>query len=332
MAAILMALLIGVLAPPWLSTDAYGYIAYGRMQAIYGLNPYQSKPSSLLGFDDPVFPFLEWDVVSVYGPLWSWLMALIALALKSFPLLTSVIVVKLVAFMAHIFLAFGVAQLARMVAPRLEAAAFIFVAFSPLYVIEGPGSGHNDAVMLCLVIWGVVHWQRGNLRRACLLIGLAGATKFIAFPLLFWLIGRHFFGHGRNLALAIKLAAIGCLPFLMLQLYFVSNSTGLFEAIAAYFADTPGKHAMPRTSSLVFFFAVFLGCSLAVIFTRLMHWTSAWTIVTSLAIVTIGPPWPWYLMWPGIFLLTGYSKRLQYAVIPYIGAGYLLMLGYSITP
>ena len=42
-----------VLGPPQPLTDVFNYVLYGRMQALYGLNPYQAVSRSVLG--DPVY-------------------------------------------------------------------------------------------------------------------------------------------------------------------------------------------------------------------------------------------------------------------------------------
>ena len=53
-AAALTALML--LAPPLLSTDVFSYVAYGRIGALYGANPYVHGPSAFAL--DPSYPFI----------------------------------------------------------------------------------------------------------------------------------------------------------------------------------------------------------------------------------------------------------------------------------
>lgn len=330
--AVALALVIASFAPPWLSSDTYAYLAYARMQVLYGINPYAFTTSALQAVGDPLSSFFLWDVVSSYGPAWTFITAAVVAVLSAFPLIVQVIAMKWLAAAAHVALAFGVARLAQLVAPQLKDAAFVLIAFSPLYVMEAAGSGHNDAAMLALSVWGVVAWQLGLLRRACLLLGLAGAVKFLPFMLLFWLIGQRWFRQGRDWRSATLLLCIGMAPFVVLQLFFLSQDAAFLAALSAHFSSAFGKHAMPATQWIIPFLIVLGACSVAVVMTRLMHWTVAWTLVTVLAVFLIGPPWPWYLMWPGVFLLAGYSRYLKLAVIPFVFSGFMLMLGYSMIP
>src|SRR5436190_15134638 len=57
-ATVVAAHVIFALAPPLLSQDLFGYLAYARMGAEHGLDPYTHFPSEEPG--DPVFAFLGW--------------------------------------------------------------------------------------------------------------------------------------------------------------------------------------------------------------------------------------------------------------------------------
>ena len=61
-----------LLAPPLFSTDMFSYMAYGRVGALYGANPYLHGPSAFAL--DPVYPFIAARWVSTptaYGPLFT---------------------------------------------------------------------------------------------------------------------------------------------------------------------------------------------------------------------------------------------------------------------
>src|SRR5438270_5991633 len=68
-----------LLAPPLLSTDIFSYQFYGRMDAIYGANPYLAGPHAVAL--DPLFPYIgaKWTYTpTVYGPLFTALSYLLA--------------------------------------------------------------------------------------------------------------------------------------------------------------------------------------------------------------------------------------------------------------
>jgi hypothetical protein len=302
------------------------------MQALYGLNPYEFRASELVKAGDILGSFFLWDVVSPYGPAWTALCVAIVTILGSAPLLAQVIAIKLIAALAQIALACGSARLTQLIAPKFTAAAFVFIAFNPLYLIEGPGTGHNDLSMLALLVWGAICWQQGFFKRASLLLGLAGAIKFLPFVLLFWLAAQRLFRRETDLKASLILLGIGLAPFFFLQSFFLVSNTGFFLAPVTHFFDTTGKHAFPAAEGIAPFASMVGVCSFAVIMTRLMHWSVAWTLVTGLAMVMIGPPWPWYLTWSGAFLFAGYSRWLRLSVVPFICAAFLLTFGYSIVP
>jgi hypothetical protein len=59
-----------VLGPPLLSQDVFGYLAFARMGALHGLDPYTRLPSEAP--TDPVFGFLGWPFQhSPYGSLFT---------------------------------------------------------------------------------------------------------------------------------------------------------------------------------------------------------------------------------------------------------------------
>src|SRR5688572_7582048 len=63
-------LLLAFLAPPVLSRDVFGYVAYHRVPFRYGLNPYIHGRSTLEQVGDPSAAFIVWDTPLPYGPLW----------------------------------------------------------------------------------------------------------------------------------------------------------------------------------------------------------------------------------------------------------------------
>ena len=68
--AIVLANVILLLGPPLISQDVFGYLAFARLGALHGLDPYTHVAAEAP--TDAVFPFLGWPFQhSPYGPLFT---------------------------------------------------------------------------------------------------------------------------------------------------------------------------------------------------------------------------------------------------------------------
>ncbi|HXR29358.1 MAG TPA: glycosyltransferase 87 family protein, partial [Solirubrobacteraceae bacterium] len=144
-AGIVAAHVILVLGPPLLSQDIFGYLAYGRMGALHGLDPYTHFPSEAPA--DPVFQFLGWPFQhSPYGPLFtlgSYAVAPLGPAagvwvFKALSALASLAAIALIAAAAG--------SLGR---SRRWAAAF--VGLNPVLLALAVGGAHNDTLVLLVL-------------------------------------------------------------------------------------------------------------------------------------------------------------------------------------
>jgi alpha-1,6-mannosyltransferase len=121
------------------------------MGALHGISPYLHGPNAITG--DPSYPFtgLTWvGTPSVYGPLFTLLSYAIAplglaAAMWTFKLLSAA------ASLACVALVWSCAR-RRGVAP-LPAA--LFVGLNPLLLVWAVGGGHNDLLMIALMLAGV---------------------------------------------------------------------------------------------------------------------------------------------------------------------------------
>jgi hypothetical protein len=135
------------LAPPLLSLDAFSYIAYARLGAEHGLNPYDAVPAALP--HDPAASRVE-DfrfAVSVYGPLFT--LATYPLGIVSVPV--ALWALKVAAAASVLGVAALTARLAavRGVCPR---AAASLVALNPLVLVHVVGGAHNDGLMALVIV------------------------------------------------------------------------------------------------------------------------------------------------------------------------------------
>jgi hypothetical protein len=182
------ALVAAVLWPPSFSSDVYGYVAYGRLQVVYGLNPYATSQVALGTLHDPIAHFLTWNIASPYGPLWSLFSSGLVWLLRGADVFTQVMAMKLVAAGAVL----GIAWVGRAVAERLEGGrgdlTFLALGLNPLFIAEGPGNGHNDFVMMLLVLVTIGAVLEGRTLRAVAVAGVAAALKFLPLMLVPWIV------------------------------------------------------------------------------------------------------------------------------------------------
>jgi Glycosyltransferase family 87 len=145
---------IVLMLPLLFSRDVYSYAFYGRIVTTYHANPYGATPS-----DFPLnslFP-LTWPgwrgTTSVYGPLFTWLSALMTSVVKKptgliegFQLLAAVASLGTIAV---------VGRLVQRVRPERTAFAIAMIGCNPIVIYHVVGGGHNDILVAFFVACAV---------------------------------------------------------------------------------------------------------------------------------------------------------------------------------
>jgi alpha-1,6-mannosyltransferase len=186
---------------PLASMDLYSYAAQAQI-AKHGRDPYTFTPADLPSLN--LGKFLDnvagnWvDTPSPYGPLWVAVSRAVA-TLTGDHALVSVLLLRLLPFGSIVVIAYLIPGLARRFGGRGDLALWLAVA-NPLVLVHGVGGGHNDAVMVALIIGGLVVVLRPNanwrhLVGGAALMTLAAAVKVpgiiaIAFVVPIYLAGR----------------------------------------------------------------------------------------------------------------------------------------------
>jgi alpha-1,6-mannosyltransferase len=164
-----------LVAPPMFSNDIYSYAAQGEMVS-HHISPYLYGPG-VLG----ATPFASlaqgiWiNTPSPYGPLFSALEGG-AVQLTGHGVLLSVVLLRLLAVAGVALMAVCLPSLARSYG-RDPAAALTLGVLNPLVLLFLIGSGHNDALMIGLLLAGLSIARRGHLTWGIVLCALAGAIK-----------------------------------------------------------------------------------------------------------------------------------------------------------
>ncbi len=186
---------------PLASSDLYSYAAQAQL-ARHGLDPYTTTPADLPTVD--LGKFLDnvawkWvDTPSPYGPLWVAISKWVA-TLTGDHALISVLLLRLLPFGAVVLTARLLPTLARHCGKRADLALWLAVA-NPLTLVHAVGGGHNDAVMVALIVCGLVvvtrpgaNWR--HLVGGVALMTLSAAVKSpglvaVAFVVPVYLTGR----------------------------------------------------------------------------------------------------------------------------------------------
>jgi hypothetical protein len=192
--ALLSTVLLFTAAVP--SHDAFAYATGGRLLATYHANPFFVVPSAYPR--DPILAANEWPVSTIaYGPLWALLSLLLNPLVGADPLRADM-VYRLVAYVAQLANIVLVAALLRRLPLRHQVwqeRGLLLYAWNPLVLVE-VAAGHNDVLMLTLVLLGLYLLVRGQQYPAMVSLGAAILVKASAAPLVLlillalWLAAR----------------------------------------------------------------------------------------------------------------------------------------------
>jgi Glycosyltransferase family 87 len=317
-------------APPLISTDVFSYQAYARMGALYATNPYTHGPHAI--FLDGVFPYLgaKWSYIpSVYGPVFT----VFSYALAPLSIAASVFAYKSIAALASLGLVALVWHCARLRGKDPVRAA-VFVGLNPLLIINGVGGGHNDMLMLLVMVAGLYAVLRSRERLGGGLVMLAAGIKLTAGLMLPFALaagGPHrgrarrdlIFGAGIVAALtaAVTFALFGSGSLEMLATVDKSQSEGGWQSIPGFVGNALGS---PTVGHIV-------GYSLAAVFVLISLWLlrrvwqgrtdwidgAGWATVAML--VAASALLPWYVAWALPLAALGHDRRLARAAIVLTG-------------
>jgi hypothetical protein len=179
---------------PYLSRDAFTYLAHGYLGVLPGGNPHLQPVTNVVGtaFGDELARY-GWrgiDDVTVYGPLWTHLETL-ALRLTS-DVVTALLILKAIIVMASLGSAALIWSILGRVRPEVQLLGTLGYLANPLIVIELAGEGHNDALMVFFVLTALffaVLWRPAASLVALLLGALTKYLPLILLPPLvvfFW--------------------------------------------------------------------------------------------------------------------------------------------------
>jgi hypothetical protein len=294
--AVGLSVFVLTLAPPFSLTDTFNYLHYGRMQPLYGLNPYAALP--IQAATDQAYAYSTWHhLLSPYGPLFT----VFTEVLARFSLPTAYWILKIVIGLAALAVAALTAALARELG-REPARAVAFVGLNPLVLVYGVGGVHNDVLFMALLLGGaLLTFKRhealgGSAWAAAVAVKLSAG---LAIPILLA-------GSARRGRAAIGLALGGAAMLLMTWLEFqghLPNDTDQARLVAnlslpnllGIAAGHGGLDAQLRGELDVALVLLTLGLMIWTWRTRDWVTGAAWGF--ALLILTLGWAMPWYVLW-----------------------------------
>jgi len=324
--------LLVLLAPPMLSTDVFSYIAYGRIGAVYGSNPYLFGPSAI--FLDPVHPYIgsQWvKTPTAYGPLFTGLSYLFA----PLTIAANVIAYKAIAAVSSLVIVLVVWTAARLRSLN-PVKAVALVGLNPVIVLYGVGGGHNDLLMLALMLTGIYVLLRQRQRASGALLVAAVAVKLTAGLMLPFALARN--GPGRagssdrralltgagitaGVVAVFSLAVFGTAPVHLIGTLQSIQSQGGLHSVPGLVLALLGHVALMSVIGLVLE-AVLVAC-LGWLVWRVwrgeLDWIRGGGWATVLILCTTGLLVPWYVTWLVPLAALTRDRRLLAATIVLTG-------------
>jgi hypothetical protein len=296
--------LLLVLGPPLPLTDVFNYLHYGRMSALYGLDPYHALP--LAAAADPAYRFSNWHhLPSPYGPLFT----LLSEGLAPLGLIASYWTWKAIVLASSLGVLAIVAWAARR-AGRSPQAAVAFVGLNPLVLVYGIGGLHNEPLMLLAVVGAVALVLRGRdapgagwdaAAGACAALA-AGVKPSAALVVALVVLGarRRLWALAGAAAAGLAIAAVvelrygGWLPAVGIQARLVTPLS-VPNVVAALLGHGALDASGLRVAELAF--ALIAAATLAAVAWRRDRLVGATGAAMLGSVVTLGWAMPWYVWW-----------------------------------
>ena len=318
------------LAPPLFSRDIYSYLAQGLILHL-GHSPYHTAPAALAGLGhqhvlDAVSPFWR-HTTAPYGPLFLGLLSVVA-GVAGPHLVAGVLLARVLELVGAGLLAIYLPRLARSLGGDGRRAVWLGL-LSPLVTLELIAAGHNDLLMVGLLVAGVAYALDGRPLLGVAICALAATVKVpalagAAFIAVAW--GREELGRGAQArfmatAAVVALAVLGAVTlvagvgvdWLSTSLFStpakvrlaITPATGLGYTVASLLSDV-GLGVSHRGLEgafgvIAFGITAITGAVLLyrVRVARLVPWLGAFLVIAAAG----GPAaWPWYFIW-GLALL-----------------------------
>lgn len=237
--------LLLVVIPPLVSKDVFSNIFYGKIAARYHDNPYVVTPQRFASDQLMVYVSLNWkNTAIVYGPLHTYFSMLLNLVAGE-GITANIIVFKGAMALFHIANTILVWFILGLMAPRRQRFGTMLYAWNPIALTIGVGGGHNDVMMMTLVLVAVYLLLKEKKWAGFFFLCLSVLVKYISVILVVALV-IHLVSRKRgSAARARELARYGAVFLLISILLFLP-----FWAGAGTFSSTLRNLQLNNYSSI----------------------------------------------------------------------------------
>jgi hypothetical protein len=305
-------ILLALFCPPSFSLDSYLYVAFARMRVEHGINPYVNTMAQMAAAGEPLREYLG---PSGYGSVWTAFTIALYVATRYAGIWWQVVAVKMVASAALI----SSSLIGRRIADRLSTGrgdlTLLSIALNPLFLLEGPGNGHNDFAMFVLLLGSLLLCMSARYVAGVLVLGFSLGIKFVTGAILPWLLLDRVRGQGwkRGPGLAVVTGIVALGPVVLLFAPFWDGPhtlVGLLHHSVRGAEPAAGGVVAPARSSAHGQLAILLPrlVSTAVVYAGLTIWLwlrpgggrilTAWVLLASWLAFATGNTYPWYFVWP----------------------------------
>ncbi len=344
-------LLVG---PPLFSRDLYSYVGQGLL-AHHGLNPYAVGPAAL--GSSPLLSSIAsvWrDTTSPYGPLFVASTHLLS-TLSGSALVGQVLAFRAFELIGVVLIMVSLPRLARHLGTDPGVALWLGV-LSPLALFGFISSGHNDALMVGLLVAGVTLAVDGRFLPGVALCAVAATVKLPAALAIVFLLVDHVVAYrdvrrwrvvGESVAItAAVFAGVTLLSgfgwswlgptalhipteLRVFSAPSVSLGTLVFHILHPLGLSVTASATVTATQYLCGLLAV---AAIVWLVATLRHHEVVRSLGLALLLVVMGSPtvWPWYLLW-GLVLLAATSAQRS-KVLAAVAALAMLVVGPSGHP
>jgi hypothetical protein len=326
LALTLLLCLLLVVIPPLVSKDVFSNIFYAKIAAHYHDNPYIATPQHFSGDQLMVYVSLNWkNTAIVYGPLHTYFSMLLNFAAGE-GITANIMVFKGAMALFHVANIILVWFILGLIAPRRRRFGTMLYAWNPIALTIGVGGGHNDVMMMTLVLLAVYLLLKEKKWAGFICICLSVLIKYISIilviALVVYLVSRKsgLAARARELALCVAvfllISVLLFLPFWAglqmfsstlrnLQLNNYSSIGGLLSAafgfVFEYLIRLPATVASTLGSVLskLLLLPVFLA-TLWIAPRRVRGWRDipdCFFWITLVYLVTTSYYMPWYFLW-----------------------------------
>lgn len=308
-----------LLAPPLMSTDVFSYVDYARLGAIHGLNPYLHTPFAAPG--DVVYPLVgeKWrHTATAYGPLFT----LVSYPLAHLSVPNAVWALKGLATLASGGCLVLVWRCARLLGGDGLRPALL-VGLNPMLLVYAIGGGHNDLIMIALMLGAVALALADRESIAAIGVLAAATIKAPAFVMLpFLLLGA------RRPRQVLVGAAIGLAAVVAVSALAFDGQAWRFLDVLRGQQDLVGADSFPHELARLFSLervvpvTAIAHAALAVTAVAMLvavrrgaDWLAASGWLLLVLVVTTSFPLPWYTIWALPLAAISGDRRLLAATL-----------------